>query len=56
MSIPTDDVFARLLTFKNVLVTGHMSFLTTNALTSIVQTTIENLNAWKAGKNAVNEL
>jgi D-lactate dehydrogenase len=56
MSIPTDDVFARLLTFKNVLVTGHMAFLTTNALTSIVQTTIENLNAWKAGQNAVNEL
>ncbi|HSY61221.1 MAG TPA: 2-hydroxyacid dehydrogenase [Cytophaga sp.] len=56
MSIPTDDLFARLLTFKNVLVTGHMSFLTTNALTSIVQTTIENLNAWKAGQNAVNEL
>ncbi|WP_018342401.1 2-hydroxyacid dehydrogenase [Cytophaga aurantiaca] len=56
MSIPTDDVFARLLTFKNVLVTGHMAFLTTNALTSIVQTTLENLNAWKDGRNAVNEL
>lgn len=56
MSIPTDDVFARLLTFKNVLVTGHMAFLTTNALTGIVNTTVENLNAWKAGQHAVNEL
>ena len=56
MSIPTDDVFARLLTFKNVLITGHMAFLTTNALTSIAHTTLENLNAWKAGQNAVNEL
>jgi len=56
MSIPTDDVFARLLTFKNVLVTGHMAFLTTNALTSIVTTTIENLNAWKSGHDSVNEL
>ena len=56
MTIPTDDVFARLLTFKNVLITGHMAFITTNALTSITNTTLENLNAWKAGKNAVNEL
>jgi len=56
MSIPTDDVFARLLTFKNVLVTGHMAFLTTNALSSIVQTTMKNLNAWKSGQNAVNEI
>jgi len=56
MSIPTDDVFARLLTFKNVLVTGHMAFLTTNALTSIAHTTLENLNAWKSGQNALNEL
>jgi D-lactate dehydrogenase len=56
MSIPTDDLFARLLTFKNVLVTGHMSFLTTNALTSIAHTTLENLNAWKEGRNAENEL
>lgn len=56
MSIPTDDVFARLLTFKNVLITGHMAFLTTNALASIVQTTLENLNAWKAGINSINEI
>ncbi|WP_299247690.1 2-hydroxyacid dehydrogenase [uncultured Cytophaga sp.] len=56
MSIPTDDVFARLLTFKNVLVTGHMAFLTTNALDSIVQTTMDNLNAWKSGQDSPNEI
>lgn len=56
MSIPTDDVFARLLTFKNVLITGHMAFLTTNALSSIVKTTMENLNAWKSGQDSPNEV
>jgi D-lactate dehydrogenase len=30
--IPQDDLFARLLTFKNVLITGHQAFLTENAL------------------------
>jgi D-lactate dehydrogenase len=55
-AIPKDDVFARLLTFKNVLVTGHMAFLTTNALTSIAQTTIENISAWEKGVDSINEL
>ncbi|MBC7451800.1 MAG: 2-hydroxyacid dehydrogenase [Cytophagales bacterium] len=55
-SIPSDDVFARLLTFKNVLVTAHMAFLTSNALTNIADTTLENLTAWSNGVNAVNEL
>ncbi len=54
--IPQDDVFARLLTFKNVLITGHMAFLTTNALTSIAQTTIENISAWEKGVDSIHEL
>lgn len=38
-----DDVFSRLLTFPNVLVTGHQAFLTHEALTNIAETTIDNL-------------
>ncbi|RVU81751.1 2-hydroxyacid dehydrogenase [Leucothrix sargassi] len=38
-----DDVFARLLTFPNVLVTGHQAFFTREALTCIASTTLQNL-------------
>ncbi len=38
-----DDVFARLLTFPNVLVTGHQGFFTQEALTNIADTTIANI-------------
>jgi D-lactate dehydrogenase len=38
-----DDVLARLLTFPNVLITGHQAFFTSDALTSIAETTLHNL-------------
>lgn len=38
-----DDVFARLLTFPNVLITGHQAFFTEEALLSIVRTTLQNI-------------
>lgn len=38
-----DDVFARLLTFPNVVITGHQAFFTQNALESIATTTLSNL-------------
>ena len=41
--VVTDDVFARLLTFPNVLVTGHQAFLTDRALRNIAETTLQNL-------------
>ncbi|KAI9002893.1 D-isomer specific 2-hydroxyacid dehydrogenase [Hyaloraphidium curvatum] len=40
----TDDVFARLLTFNNVLVTGHQGFFTEEALRAIASTTIANIS------------
>jgi len=40
-----DDVFARLLTFPNVLITSHQAFFTREALDAIASTTIENLSA-----------
>ncbi len=41
-----DDVFARLLTFPNVLITGHQAFFTREALTAIAETTIGNITAF----------
>lgn len=40
-----DDVFARLLTFPNVLITAHQGFFTREALEAIARTTIANLTA-----------
>lgn len=48
-----DDVFARLLTFPNVLITGHQGFFTEEALAAIAATTIENLSEFdKTGRPA----
>lgn len=44
-----DDVFQRLLTFPNVLVTGHQAFLTAEALGAISATTLGNIAAFEAG-------
>ena len=38
-----DDVFARLLTFPNVIVTGHQAFFTREALEHIAGTTLSNI-------------
>jgi len=39
-----DDLFARLLTFPNVLITGHQAFFTADAMQAIAATTIDNLS------------
>ena len=39
-----DDVFARLLTFPNVVVTGHQAFFTREALTAISDITLANID------------
>lgn len=41
-----DDVFARLLTFPNVLATGHQAFFTADAMAAIAAITIANLSAF----------
>jgi D-lactate dehydrogenase len=43
-----DDVFARLLTFPNVVITGHQAFFTTQALTAIAEITLANADAFAA--------
>ena len=42
-----DDVFARLLTFPNVLVTGHQGFFTREALEGIAAATVANVTAFE---------
>ena len=42
-----DDLFERLLMFRNVLVTGHQAFFTKEALTAIAETTIENISMFE---------
>ena len=51
-----DDVFARLLTFPNVIVTAHQAFFTREALRAISETTLENVSAFERGQGSGNEL
>jgi D-lactate dehydrogenase len=51
-----DDVFSRLLTFPNVLITGHQAFFTAEALEAIAVTTIANITDFAAGRSSGNEL
>lgn len=48
-----DDVFARLLTFPNVLITGHQGFFTEEALRNIAETTLENITAFETGQGNI---
>jgi D-lactate dehydrogenase len=51
-----DDVFARLLTFPNVLITGHQAFFTREAMVNIAQTTMENISAFAERGQALHEV
>jgi D-lactate dehydrogenase len=49
-----DDVFARLQTFPNVVITGHQAFFTCETLAAIAQITLDNLTCLESGKGCVN--
>lgn len=49
-----DDVFARLLTFPNVIITGHQAYFTREALTSIAETTLKNISDYETRKHCDN--
>lgn len=51
-----DDVFARLLTFPNVLVTGHQAFFTREAMVAIAETTIANLTKFERTGHPLHEV
>jgi D-lactate dehydrogenase len=54
--ILADDVFARLVSFPNVLVTGHQAFFTHEAMTTIAETTLRNIGDFAAGRENENVL
>jgi len=49
-SLIQDDVFMRLLTFPNVVVTSHQGFFTREALANIAATTLANVTAFETGQ------
>ncbi len=51
-----DDVFSRLLTFPNVLVTGHQGFFTQEAVTNIAETTLANVTAFASGEGTFHRI
>lgn len=51
-----DDIFRRLSACHNVLFTGHQAFMTEEALTSISQTTLQNVNQLDRGERCLNQL
>lgn len=52
--IINDDIFERLLTFPNVLVTAHQAFLTKEALAGIAKTTLNNACLIEKSENSPN--
>ncbi|NJN16202.1 MAG: 2-hydroxyacid dehydrogenase [Oscillochloris sp.] len=52
----SDETLARLMTFPNVIVTGHQAFFTNEAITTIAETTIANLDDFAAGRKNANTL
>lgn len=51
-----DDVFERLVTFPNVLITGHQGYFTEDALRNIAQTSLANVSAVDKGEVCDNAL
>ena len=51
-----DDVFARLLTFPNVLITSHQGFFTQEAISQIAGTTLANIREFEEGIPLTNEI
>jgi len=51
-----DDIFARLLTFPNVFITGHQAFFTKNALQNIAETTLQNIRQFQKTESCENEI
>lgn len=51
-----DEIFKRLLTFPNVLITGHQAFFTKEAVQEICQITSDNLLAFASNTETGNEL
>lgn len=55
-SLISDDMLARLLSFPNVLITGHQGFFTQEAMHNIAQTTLMNIKDFFDGGYLPNEI
>lgn len=51
-----DDVFARLLTFPNVLITGHQGFFTAEAMAAIAEMTLANIASYERTGRPMHEV
>jgi D-lactate dehydrogenase len=51
-----DEMISRLMTFPNVLISGHQAFLTHEALDQISKTTLENISSFEKGEFLKNEV
>jgi len=51
-----DDVIQRLVSFPNVIVTGHQAFFTREALGTILDTTLRSISDFAAGRPFANEI
>ncbi|MBA4860159.1 2-hydroxyacid dehydrogenase [Streptomyces sp. PSKA54] len=56
LEIVADDTLARLVTFPNVLVTSHQAYYTEDAVGQIIDTTLQNVLDYKAGRRSDNVL
>ena len=55
-TIIEDDVIQRLVSFHNVIVTGHQAFFSQKAIGQSMQTTIESISALESGTELVNRV
>jgi D-lactate dehydrogenase len=51
-----DDIFARLFSFPNVLITGHQAFFTEEALANIARTTLDNCTSFERGSGDMHKV
>lgn len=55
-TVITDDLIQRLVSFPNVIVTGHQAFFTREAIGQIMAATITNITAFERGEPLVNAI
>jgi D-lactate dehydrogenase len=55
-TVIVDDVIQRLVSFPNVIVTGHQAFFTREALGTILDTTLTSISDFAAGRPLANEI
>ncbi|QRM31598.1 2-hydroxyacid dehydrogenase [Microvirga sp. VF16] len=51
-----DDVIQRLVSFPNVILTGHQAFFTREAIGTILETTLASISDFEAGRPLANEI